>query len=91
MVSFQPDERAHFHWEAVNRQAAGFGLVRDEYEIGYDHFHQSEGNLFFGLLCAADPDNPVLQDRARRFADLFLGMPNYDPTHNIIRSVNNGA
>lgn len=84
-------ERAHFHWEAVNKQAAGFGLVKGEYEVGFDQFHQSEGNLFFCLLCAADPDNPVLQDRARRFADLYLGMPNYDADKNIIRAVHTGS
>lgn len=84
-------ERAHFHWEAVNKQAAGFGLVKDEYEVGFDQFHQSEGNLFFCLLCAADPDNLVLQERARRFADLYLGLPNYDPDKNIIRAVHTGS
>ncbi len=89
------DERflrlAHFHWDAVNRQAQQYGLVKDEYELGYDQFHQSEGNLYFCLLCSADPENPVLFERARRFADLFLGMPNYDPDLNIIRAVHTGA
>lgn len=84
-------ERAHFHWEAVTRQGAGFGLIKNEYEVGYDQFHQSEGNLFFCLLCAADPENPLLHDRARRFADQFMAMPNYDPEHNIIRAHHSGA
>lgn len=82
---------AHFHWEAVNRQAAEYGLVKDEYELGFDQFHQSEGNLYFCHLCAADPENPKLQDRARRFADLYMGLPNYDPELNIIRAVHTGA
>jgi len=82
---------AHFHWEAVNRQAARFGLVKDEYELGFDQFHQSEGNLYFCHLCAADPQNPKLQYRARRFAELFMRMPNYDPDLNIIRAVHTGS
>ena len=89
------DERflslAHHHWEAVNSQASGYGLVKDEYELGYDQFHQSEGNLFFCHLCAADPENPKLIGRARRFADLYLGLPNYDPDKNIIRAFHTGA
>lgn len=84
-------ERGHFHWEAINKQAADFGLVQDEYEVGFDQFHQSEGNLFFCLLCVADPENPVLHERARRFADLYLDMPNYDPDLNIIRAPHTGA
>lgn len=89
------DERfltaAHYHWEAVNRQAADYGLVLDEYELGYDQFHQSEGNQFFYLLCAADPENPVLIERARRFANHYLSMPNYDPDLNIIRAFHTGS
>lgn len=84
-------KQSHRHWEAVNRQAAGYGLVSEDYEIGYDQFHQSEGNLFFCLLCAADPLNPRLRERATRFADLFLGMPNYDAELNIIRAFHTGA
>lgn len=82
---------AHFYWEAVTRQAAGYGLVKDEYEVGYDQFHQSESNLYFCHLCAADPENPKLQERARRFAELFMGPPNYDPELNLIRAVHTGS
>jgi len=82
---------AHFHWEAVTRQALSYGLVKDEYEVGYDQFHQSEGNQFFYLLCAADPKNPVLVERAKRFANLYTQWPNYDADKNIIRAIHTGA
>ena len=88
-------ELGHRQWEAVTVQGARFGLVHNEYEVGYDQFHQSEGNLFFYFLCAADPANPRLQERARRFAGLYMNAdpeaPNYDAAHNIIRAVHNGA
>lgn len=93
------DERllplAHRQWEAITRQGADFGLVSKEYEVGYDQFHQSEGNLFFYFLCAADPHNETLIARARRFAGFYMNedpeAPNYDPEHNIIRAVHNGS
>ena len=69
--------------------------VINEYERGYDQFHQSEGYLFFYFLCLADPTNPTLIERARRFAGFFLNedpaAENYDPEHKIIRAPHNGS
>lgn len=82
-------------WDAVTRQLTSLGLVRDEYELGYDQFHQSESCIYFYLLCLADPTNPKLIDRARRFAGLFIGddpsVENYDPVHKLIRAPHNGS
>ena len=88
-------ELGHRQWDAVTRQTTRLGNVLNEYERGYDQFHQSESYIYFYLLCLADPDNPKLIERAQRFAGLFLGeepnAPNYDPEKNIIRAPHNGS
>ena len=52
--------------------------------------HQSEGNMAFYAFGLADPTVPELRDRARRFANMYIGedpeAPNWDPKHKIIRS-----
>ncbi|GMA92832.1 hypothetical protein [Homoserinibacter gongjuensis] len=72
---------AKHHWEGVTLQLTEFGFVADEYEVGYDWFHQAESlGLLLGI-CAADPADAVFRDRARRFAGYYLpGSPtgNYD-------------
>ena len=82
-------------WDATTRQLTRLGLVYKEYERGYDQFHQAESYIYFYLLCAADPTNPQLSERARRFAGFYLNedpeAPNYDPVHNIIRAPHNGS
>ena len=45
----------------------GYSMVVDEYQPGYDWFHQGEGNYLFYMLCMADPTNARHVDRARRF------------------------
>lgn len=86
---------AHFHWDAITRQLTEFGLVHKEYERGYDQFHQGESYIYFYFLCLADPANPKLMERARRFAGFYLNddpdAPNYDPVHKIIRAPHNGS
>jgi hypothetical protein len=86
---------AERQWDAVTRQLTAYGLLHKEYERGYDQFHQSEGYISFYLLCLADPTNPRLVERARRFAGFYLGedtaAPNYDPEHRIIRAPHNGS
>jgi hypothetical protein len=88
-------DMAHRHWDAVTVQLTQLGLVRDEYERGYDQFHQGESYIYFYFLCLADPSNPRLIERARRFAGLYLNenpnAPNYDPEHKIIRAPHNGS
>jgi hypothetical protein len=86
---------AHQHWDAVTRQLTALGLIVDEYERGYDQFHQGESYIYFYFLCLADPENPKLQEHARRFAGYYLNenpaAPNYDPQHKIIRAPHNGS
>ncbi|MDG4781342.1 hypothetical protein O7614_16960 [Micromonospora sp. WMMD961] len=74
------------HWEGVTRQLSEYGYLRDEYEIGYDWFHQGESLPFLLGICAADPADTAFRARARRFAELYLpGSDNYDPaTHTIV-------
>jgi hypothetical protein len=82
-------------WEAVTRQLTDMGMLIKEYERGYDQFHQSESYIYFYLLCAADPDNPLLRERARRFAGFYLNEDpealNYDPERKLIRAPHNGS
>lgn len=86
---------AHQHWDAVTAQLTHLGLVRKEYERGYDQFHQGESYIYFYFLCLADPTHPKLNERARRFAGFYLNedpdAPNYDPVHKIIRAPHNGS
>ncbi|MBN9390318.1 MAG: hypothetical protein J0I20_19985 [Chloroflexi bacterium] len=88
-------EIADREWDAITRQLTDLKMVSKEYEIGYDQFHQGESYIYFYFLCLADPTNPKLIDRARRFAGFYLNedpeVPNYDPEHKIIRAPHNGS
>ncbi len=88
-------ELAHRQWEATTQLLTRYGNVYQEYERGYDQFHQAESMIYFYFLCLADPANPLLTQRARRFAGLYLNedseAPNYDPVLKIIRSPHNGS
>jgi hypothetical protein len=82
------------HWRGVTHQLTARGFLTEEFENGYDWFHQGESLLFFYGICAADPGDPEFRERAERFAGLYLsGSPsgNYDPEHAIIRAPHNGA
>ncbi|WP_410671621.1 hypothetical protein [Amycolatopsis sp. cmx-4-68] len=82
---------AERHWEGVTRQLTELGMLHDEYERGYDWFHQGESLLLFYFLCLAAPGRWT--ERARRFADLYVDPAhgNYDPAHRIIRRPHNGS
>lgn len=86
-------DAAKRHWTGVTAQLTEAGMLTDEYENGYDWFHQGESLLFFYGLCAADPDDEAFAERARRFARLYTdpGRGNYDPVANVIRAPHNGA
>jgi hypothetical protein len=79
------------HWEGVTRQLTELGMLKDEYERGYDWFHQSESLLLFYFLCMAAPER--WRERALRFADLYVDPAhgNYDPRHRIIPRPHNGS
>lgn len=87
-------EAAKHHWRGVTRQLTRLGFLVDEFERGYDWFHLGESMVFFYGLCAADPDDAELRDRAVRFAELYLATSptgNYDPRTRTIRAPHNGA
>ncbi|RNL77630.1 hypothetical protein [Nocardioides marmorisolisilvae] len=82
------------HWTGVTAQLTGMGFLTNEYENGYDWFHQGESLLFFYAICAADPADGAFRERAKKFADLYLaGSPsgNFDAERNMIRAPHNGA
>ena len=80
-------------WEGVTAQLVEAGRLHDEYEPGYDWFHQAESYQVFVQLCLADPADPAFLGRARRFADLYAAdeSANYDPELQIIRAPHNGS
>jgi hypothetical protein len=82
-------------WDAVTKQLTEMGLLEREFERGADQFHQGESLIYFYLLCLADPKNPKLQDRAKRFAAFYTGedpqAPNYDVERKVIRAPHNGS
>ena len=82
-------------WDATTRLLEQMGMVKKEYEIGYDQFHQSESYIYFYLLCMADPTNEKQLDRARRFAGFYLNEDpeaiNYDFDKRIITAPHNGS
>lgn len=84
---------AKHHWAGVTAQLTEAGMLTDEFENGYDWFHQGESLIFFYALCAADPDDAAFAERAQRFAALYLdpARGNYDPGANIIRAAHNGS
>lgn len=82
------------HWEAVTAQLTALGALHEEYERGYDWFHQGESVLLLLGICAADPSDPAFRERADRFARLYLPdspTGNYDPVHSLIRAPHTGS
>jgi hypothetical protein len=66
-------------------------MLQDEYERGYDWFHQSESLLLLYFLCMAAPNRWT--ERALRFAELYVDPANgnYDPLHRIICRPHDGS
>lgn len=81
------------HWEGVTAQLTAAGMLSDEYENGYDWFHQGESALLFFGICAADPTDERFAARARRFAALYTDSRhgNFDAEHFLITAPHNGA
>ncbi|WP_043488398.1 MULTISPECIES: hypothetical protein [Streptomyces] len=79
------------HWEGVTRQLTELDMLRDEFERGYDWFHQGESLLLLYFLCMTAPDR--WSERALRFADLYVdpAKGNYDPEHRVITRPHNGS
>ncbi len=82
---------AERHWEGVTAQLTELGMLKDEYERGYDWFHQGESLLLLYFLTMANPAR--WEQRAVRFAELYVDPVhgNYDPVRRIIRRPHNGS
>jgi hypothetical protein len=82
---------AERHWEGVTAQLTELGMLADEYERGYDWFHQGESLLLLYFLTMANPARWA--ERAVRFAELYTDPAhgNYDPVRRIIRRPHNGS
>ncbi|WP_141935636.1 hypothetical protein [Microbacterium sp. SLBN-154] len=87
-------EAAKHHWRGVTAQLTEFGFLHEEYEVGYDWFHQAESATLFYGICAADPTDSEFEARARRFANLYLPdspTGNYDPNLRMIVAPHTGS
>lgn len=71
------------------------GIYQREFMTSYDWEHTSEGLGPFYFQGLSRPNDPVYEERLRRFAGFYLNedpaAPNYDPGRRIIRSLFNGS
>ena len=71
------------------------GMYYKEFIVQSDWMHHGEGLQLFNRMGLSLPDDRKYQERARRFAGLYMGedpeAANYDPAHKIIRSMQNGS
>jgi hypothetical protein len=71
------------------------GMYYKEFIVQSDWMHHGEGLQLFNRMGLSIPTDAKYQERARRFAGLYMAedpeAPNYDPAHKIIRSMQNGS
>ena len=67
------------------------GMYYKEFITAFDWEHTGEGLQAFYHYGLASPDDAAFVQRSLRFAGFYLGPPNYDPQHRIIRSLHNGS
>jgi hypothetical protein len=71
------------------------GMYYKEFIVQSDWMHHGEGLQLFNRMGLSIPTDAKYQERARRFAGLYMAedpeAPNYDPAHKIIRSMENGS
>ena len=71
------------------------GMFYRDFIVQSDWMHHGEGLQLFNRMGLSVPEDATYQERARRFAGLYMAenpaAPNYDPTHKIIRSMQNGS
>jgi hypothetical protein len=71
------------------------GMYYKEFIVQSDWMHHGEGLQLFNRMGLSIPTDVKYQERARRFAGLYMAedpeAPNYDPVHKIIRSMENGS
>ncbi len=71
------------------------GMYYKEFPCMFDWLHNNEGLLVFHLMGLSEPNHPSYEKRIRRYAGFYMnedpGATNFDPQHNIIRSMINGS
>ena len=73
------------------------GAYHREFITQSDWFHTGEGMRGFLLYGLAAPNDPVFQDRMKRFAEMYMGhdpnlaVQNYDPDKKLIKSIWTGS
>ena len=71
------------------------GMYYKEFSALSDWQHHGEGLQLFNRMALSVPADPKYLERVRRFSGFYMGedpgAPNYDATHNIIRSMMNGS
>jgi hypothetical protein len=71
------------------------GMYYREFPVMMDWLHNGEGLTVFNLQGLSDPRDPLLRQRAERYARFYTGddpqAPNYDAQHRLIRSMFNGS
>ena len=71
------------------------GMYHKEFIVQSDWMHHGEGLQLFNRMGLSIPADAKYQERARRFAGLYMAedpeAANYDPARKIIRSMQNGS
>jgi hypothetical protein len=71
------------------------GMYYKEFSALSDWQHHGEGLQLFNRMALSVPTEPKYLERVRRFSGFYMAedpdAPNYDPQHNIIRSMMNGS
>ena len=87
--------RQYSEAKTVEVPAGRDGMYVKEFSAQADWMHLGEGLRTFNLLGLSAPALPIYQERARRWAGLYMGedpsAPNYDPKLKLIRSMQNGG
>ncbi|MBL9187376.1 MAG: hypothetical protein JNK23_07865 [Opitutaceae bacterium] len=87
--------RQYSEAKTVETPAGRDGMYFKEFSAQSDWMHHGEGLRTFNLMGLSVPTLPIYQERARRWAGLYMGedpaTPNYDPQLKLIRSMINGS
>jgi hypothetical protein len=87
--------RQYTEAKTVDVPIARQGMYYKEFIVQSDWMHHGEGLQLFNRMGLSIPTDAKYQERARRFAGLYMAedpeAPNYDPARKIIRSMENGS
>ena len=87
--------RQYNELRTVKTKISANGSYPNEFISQSDWFHTGEGMRGFMFQGLSDPADPVLRNRMKRFAGLYMNedpsAPNYDPKHKLIRSTWTGS